>query len=61
MERRKFIRNSAITGIGLSLTGFISCINLDKPGRFEVEEMSVDQLQQAMNEGRISSVELVKA
>lgn len=60
MERRKFVRNSAITGIGLSLTGLSSCINIGRTGRFDVEETSVDQLQQAMNEGRISSVELVK-
>lgn len=61
MQRRKFIRNSAITGIGLSLAGLSSCIHIGKTGRFAVEEVSVDQLQQAMNDGRLSSVDLVKA
>lgn len=61
MQRRKFIRNSTIAGIGLSLASLSSCIYIGRTGRFNVEELSVDQLQQAMNESRVSSVELVKA
>jgi len=61
MQRRKFIRNSALAGIGLSLSGLTSCISIGKSGRFEPEEMSVDQLQRAMNDGTISAVELTKA
>lgn len=61
MQRRKFIRNSTITGIGLSFAGLTSCIYTGKAGRYNVEEVSLDQLQQAMNAGRLTSVELVKA
>ena len=61
MQRRKFIRNSALAGIGLTLSGLTSCISIGKSGRFEPEEMSVDQLQRAMNDGTISAVELTKA
>jgi len=61
MQRRKFIRNSALAGIGLSLNGLTSCIGIGKSGRFEPEEMSVDQLQRAMNDGTLSAVELTKA
>ncbi|MEO0008099.1 MAG: hypothetical protein RJA20_2295 [Bacteroidota bacterium] len=61
MQRRKFIRNSALAGIGLSLNGLTSCISIGKSGRFEPEEMSVDQLQRAMNDGTLSAVELTKA
>ncbi len=61
MQRRKFIRNSALAGISLSLAGLPSCIYIGKSGRFEIEEISADQLRQAMNEGRLTSAELTKA
>lgn len=40
MQRRKFIRNSTLAGISMSLTGLPSCIYIGKSGRFEVEEIS---------------------
>src|SRR5687767_10102489 len=67
MNRRKFIRNSSLTGLMLPTLLLNSCTKTstsgaDDPGKddrnlvdFELNEITIDALQEAMNSGKYTS------
>lgn len=69
MNRRKFLSNSSLTIAGLSLA---ACTNGDKPkdpgarastvasDKFELEEITIDDLQKAMQSGKYSSKQITQ-
>jgi amidase len=71
MDRRKFLRNGSLTGIGLAGVGRWSLavgrqinspsINSEKQTDLELEEITVKELQKKMQNGEESSVSITKA
>lgn len=69
MNRRKFLSNSSLTIAGLSLA---ACTNGDKakdpsaqastvtPDKFELEEITIDDLQKAMQSGKYSAKQITQ-
>ena len=72
MNRRKFLKNSSATGLALTTLGLVACetnkgrssqISSDTTGHptdFELNEMTIDELQQKMKAGVYSSVMLTE-
>ncbi len=68
MDRRKFIRNGSLTGIGLTTVGGWSrtygTIGSDSTKRataLDLEEITIQELQSKMQSGEESSVSITKA
>src|ERR1700704_3358698 len=67
MDRRKFLRNGSLTGMGLSGIGRLSLAALptedlqEKQTAPELEEITVMDLQKKMQNGEESSVSITKA
>ncbi len=61
MDRRVFLRNSSLAGLGLSKLGLGSgSMENDLPEPFELDEATIDELQQKMRIGSLNSVSLVQ-
>src|SRR5579864_3875942 len=69
MDRRKFIRNGSLTGIGLTTIGSWSRIeagavgsnSIRKATALNLEEITIQELQKKMQNGEESSVSITKA
>ncbi len=65
MDRRKFLRNGSLTGIGLTTIGSfqreISSTLPEKLSSLNLEEITVSELQKKMQSGEESSVSITKA
>ncbi len=64
MDRRLFLRNSSLTGASLAAAGVVSAAaspSKKSPTVFSLNEATISGLQEQMQAGRITSVELVKA
>jgi|SRR5579863_1804658 len=69
MDRRKFLRNGTLTGIGLTAVGGWSRIEAGAVGRnstkkiasLNLEEITIQELQKKMQNGEESSVSITKA
>jgi amidase len=66
MDRRKFLRSGSLAGAAISATaitsfGSTSSTDLDKPGDdFDLNEITIDELQQKMQAGKLSAVWITK-
>ena len=69
MNRRSFLRNGSITGITLTTTGLAALGNTTEkdsaaktaiPDNFELDEITIDELQQKMQSGKTTAVALTK-
>ncbi|HZZ75298.1 MAG TPA: amidase family protein, partial [Puia sp.] len=69
MDRRKFIRNGSLTGIGFAAVGSLSRTvagTVDSPSKqkssaLNLEEITVQELQKKMQSGEESSVSITRA
>ncbi|WP_431217000.1 amidase [Puia sp. P3] len=59
MDRRKFLKNGSLAGLGVATLNLAST---DTPGAgdFELNEITIDQLQEKMRSGQLSSKSLTK-
>ncbi|HNS17079.1 MAG TPA: amidase [Bacteroidales bacterium] len=68
MQRRTFFKTAALGGGALAFSTVISCKSVIRPeenepvsvGPFELDEMTIDQLQEKMASGELSSEEITK-
>jgi amidase len=65
MDRRKFLRNGSLTGIGLTAVGgwqlAVGSNSLKRAGALNLEEITIQELQTKMQSGEESSVSITKA
>src|SRR3979490_2001578 len=64
MDRRKFLRNGSLTGIGLTTVGSWQRAigsNSKKATALNLEEITIQELQKKMQNGEQSSVSITKA
>ena len=59
MDRRKFLRNGSLASIGLTALSFTIPADQEAAG-FELNEATIDELQQKMSSGQLSSKALTK-
>jgi len=65
MKRRNFLRNTSLAGVAIGTAGFTSSykkINSNQfdRGNFDLNEITIDVLQQKMQNGTLSSVDITK-
>ena len=61
MDRRSFLWNTAVAGAGLALTGFpVGLVRAGSRPGDDVADLPLDQLSKLMQQGEITSVDLVK-
>src|SRR6185503_4802942 len=65
MKRRNFLRNTSLAGVTIGTAGFTSSykkINSNQfdRGNFDLNEITIDVLQQKMQNGTLSSVDITK-
>jgi len=65
MKRRNFIRNSSLAGVAISASGFTASHAIIDKNKFDVDdidfaEITIDELQQKMQTGALTSVDITK-
>ncbi|MBS1606109.1 MAG: amidase, partial [Bacteroidetes bacterium] len=59
MDRRKFLRNGSLASLGIAAMN-VATPDTPKANDFELNEATIDQLQQKMAGGHLSSKSLTK-